>query len=657
MTSPTASPSPGSPLSEELLSTAQSSPLSNAQTSPLSPHDLSAAAILATLSESRPPTSHGEHDDEDLEDDDIDGGIALGDPQEYSALPAAGSLPHTPPATWLIPAQINDAWQTPGPGNMEVVQFPLDPHAAALETLSMAQPNPIQIPLHEDVTSWSQSAMTPVYTPNGEPDWDSDPYASITSNEQYLNLLNRDQFLPVTLYYKHFIASDDMELEDLSTPPVIMREDLQGDACDMQGICWDLLNATRETVRRKRANYQESHLTPALKRLRKTSTPNTENYFAFKRMNTRHQASVVHFQLRNLIAVTSRNDIFYADRDAVLRTDASGATPCAVLDLTKEMTEAGNFQITTLAAANDVVIAGGFEGEYALTSLSNTFGTPKTVGRIPIKPRDGRTHITNHLHIFSSRHNYTPQAILSSNDNRLRILDCHTNTLTHTFDFPQAVNCSATSPDSRLRVVVGDFRDTYITNAETGQIVETFDRAHADDAFACDWADDGIHVATAAQDSTINIYDARYWKGPLTTIYSELSIPRTLRFSPVGGGPRVLVAAEADDYLNIINAQTFESKQVFDYFGRLGGVSMTPDGSSLFLATSEPHFGGIMEFERCGWGESKIVDKEVKTVSWSETVMSDWTDVDNMDRDSNRRLVTGWHERQRRGLDLAGLVV
>jgi hypothetical protein len=235
------------------------------------------------------------------------------------------------------------------------------------------------------------------------------------------------------------------------------------------------------------------------------------------------------------------------------------------------------------------------------------------------------------------------------------------------------VNCSATSPDGRLRVVVGDFQDTLITNAETGQVIEKFDNIHTDDAFACDWADDGIHVATAAQDSTINIYDARFWKGPLTTLYSELSIPRTLRFSPVGGGPRVLVAAEADDYLNIINAQTFETKQVFDYFGRLGGISMTPDGSSLFLATSEPHFGGIMEFERCGWGESKIIDaqreihyvdeeeqdekKKNKTISWAETVVPDWDEEEAMEWNSDRRLVAGWHERARRGLDLASLVV
>ena len=156
---------------------------------------------------------------------------------------------------------------------------------------------------------------------------------------------------------------------------------------------------------------------------------------------------------------------------------------------------------------------------------------------------------------------------------------------------------------SLLLLCVGDFHQTLITNAETGQPFETL-KAHKDDAFACAWADDGIHVASAAQDSTIAVWDARYWRKPLAVLPAEQSIPRILRFSPVGSGPRVLVAAEADDYINIINAQTFESKQVFDLFGPTAGISMTPDGQSLFVANAERRFGGIVELERTGWGET-----------------------------------------------------
>lgn len=370
-------------------------------------------------------------------------------------------------------------------------------------------------------------------------------------------------------------------------------------------------------------------------------------------MNTAHKPFIPHFQLRNLIASTSRNDVYYAARHKVMRTDASGSPATAIMDLSKLVTDGQRFQVTTLAALDDVLIAGGFEGEYALTSLSATYGTPFTLGRIKDRAPDSKSHITNHIHLCESRSNYTPQAVLCSNDFRLRVLDCGTNTFTHSFLYPTAVNCSATSPNGRMRVVVGDFQETLITNAETGQPFESLN-SHTDDVFACAWADDGIHVATAAQDSTIVVWDARYWGKPLTVLYSELSIPRVLRFSPVGGGPRVLVAAEADDYISIINAQTFESRQVFDFFGSTAGISMTPDGQSLFVANSEKRFAGIMELERAGWSEKRGAKRWEDDLEKDE-MMVDWANEDRLNVD--RRVVCGWDERERRGAGLGELTV
>jgi hypothetical protein len=171
-------------------------------------------------------------------------------------------------STYAYPADIPSEWQTLGTGMPDATHYTLDQHATALDSLSMDQPHPVHIPLIEG-TPWSHPFMTPMYTPHLELDLDSDPYSFVTSNEEYLNLLNRDQFLPVTLYYKHFIDGDGLGLEDLSTPPVITRQDLRGEACDMQGISWDSLSTTREIVRKKRTGYQESHLSPALKRTRK----------------------------------------------------------------------------------------------------------------------------------------------------------------------------------------------------------------------------------------------------------------------------------------------------------------------------------------------------------------------------------------------------
>jgi len=338
-----------------------------------------------------------------------------------------------------------------------------------------------------------------------------------------------------------------------------------------------------------------------------------------------------------------------------LCTDASGSPATTIMDLTKRVTDGQRFQVTTLAASDDVLIAGGFEGEYALASLSSTYGTPLTLGRTRDRSPASKSHITNHIHLFESRNNYNSQAVFGSNDHRLRILNCETNTFTHSFLFPAAVNCSATSPDGRLRVVVGDFQETLITNAETGQSFESLN-SHTHDAFACAWADNGIHVATAAQDSTVVIWDARYWDKPLTVLYSELSIPRVLRFSPVGSGPPVLVAAEADDYVSIINAQTFETRQVFDFFGSAAGISLTPDGQSLFIANEENRFGGIIELERTGWNENRCsMQSSQDHHSMHDDVMADWMDEDDLQQDP--RVVCHWAERDRRHMSLGELYV
>lgn len=381
------------------------------------------------------------------------------------------------------------------------------------------------------------------------------------------------------------------------------------------------------------------------------STPNTDSFFQFRRINTKPRAFVPHFQLRNIVTATSRNDVYYAKGHQVLHTDAEGVPEDVVVDLSKHL--APDASITTIASHGDVLIAGAFEGEYAIANLSSTHGSPCTFGRTSDFATDTKSRIVNHMHLFPSRRTYIPQAVLCSNDHRLRVLDCGTNTFIHSFQYSAAVNCSATSPNGRMRVVVGDFQETLITNAETGQPFETLN-SHTDDAFACAWADDGIHVATAAQDSTIVVWDARYWEKPLAVMKSELSVPRSLHFSPIGSGPRVLVAAEADDFINVINAQTWESKQVFDFFGPVGGASFTPDGQSLFVANGERRFGGIIELERTGWA-----DKTGRRGSFDDEhrddIVTDWVGDGALDADG--RVLAGDVQRRRRHVDLSDVIV
>lgn len=315
------------------------------------------------------------------------------------------------------------------------------------------------------------------------------------------------------------------------------------------------------------------------------------------------------------------------------------------MDLSSAGADGNRARITTLAGSEDVLIAGCFNGEYAMTNLRSEYGTPPTLGRAS----ESGNGITNHIHTFHSRTSGTTRAALCSNDNVLRVLDCYTDTFTDSFRYAQPINCSATSPNGRMRAVVGDFHDTLITNAETGKPFEVLS-AHTDDVFACAWADDGIHVATSGQDHRIVVWDARNWSEPLTVLESELAVPRSLRFSPVGGGPRVLVSAEADDFVNIIDAVSWDNRQVIDSFGPITGITMTADGAELYIANSDPKVGGIMAFERDTWDRQLRGWKSEKERRVFNRRMSglEWENQNLLDADD--RVVWARVGRERRGV-------
>ncbi|KAI9764984.1 MAG: hypothetical protein M1840_007906 [Geoglossum simile] len=379
----------------------------------------------------------------------------------------------------------------------------------------------------------------------------------------------------------------------------ITAKQVSGDDFDIQGINWKALGVSRAEARKARKEYYKNYTNLKNGRLPLEPIPSTESFVNFRRTANDNIAHLAHFQLRNLLYATSKNDVYYAGKSMVIRADPFTKTTTTIMDLSRpsESFVPGGVKISTLTATHGVLIAGGFNGEYALASLQAERGTKHVEGCVT----SHENGITNHVHTYRSRTSDHPYAVFSSNDQKIRILDCYSNRFlkTHSFDVP--VNCSATSPDSRLRVVVSDHTQVLIVDAESGEMVERLD-GHSDFGFACAWADDGRHVATGNQDMQVRIYDARNWSQPLKLIPTEMAGCRSLRFSPVGGGKRVLVIAEPADIVSVVDADLFETKQNIDFFGEIGGVSFTPDGRDLFIANMDPKVGGVMEFERSGYG-------------------------------------------------------
>ncbi|KAH4057369.1 hypothetical protein HBH98_048350 [Parastagonospora nodorum] len=605
---------------------------------------LAAATTLATLADGRPPASYEDYEDDD--DDDHSGGISItpADLHEYTAASAMAD-------THMTDTHMTDTHMTEQDvAEQQQSLMAESPFEPATESELPLPPVPsyhipsIQAPFPQPSSGYTSSS-----------DSIQEPLTPIV--EDHFSIEDGAAFVPIASFFHRIAPAKPAVpgLDLLERPPSITRDQLQGDSVDPQGIDWFIRNITRSHVRAKRAAYQSAQLSPSPHQTPKaTRISNSDNFFQFRRYNAipeKERATSPHFQLRNVLTATSWNDIYYTCENQVIRTDAEGTVREKIIDFSNRLSAQAS--ITTIASIGNVLIAGTFDGEYAIADLSSAHDSSCTFGRTSDLNLETRSRIVNHMHLCESRSTYTPQAVLCSNDYHMRVLDCATNQFTHSYLYPAAVNCSATSPNGRMRVVVGDFKETLITNAETGQPFEIL-HGHNEDAFACAWADDGIHVATAAQDSSITVWDARNWATPIKNIASQLSIPRSLRFSPVGSGPRVLVAAEADDYINVINAQTFESKQVFDFFGPIAGISFTPDGQSLFIANGEKKFGGIIELDRTGWAERTAQYKNFQDPDWDD-LMTDWAYDDGFS--SHDRAVCGDTERERRCVDFGGLVV
>ncbi|CAG8982641.1 hypothetical protein HYALB_00006036 [Hymenoscyphus albidus] len=403
-----------------------------------------------------------------------------------------------------------------------------------------------------------------------------------------------------------------------SIPPV-RRCDLRGEECDIQRINWTELGVLRREAKVVRSRFYHNYTNMPSRhqpfpREQGMMPFDSENYFKFRRMDFDRKVRLCHFQLRNVMACASRGHVFYAGKSKVLQwnplsvVNAPLRPSTRVIDLSNPTVTplasqgVDGMQVSTLATAHDVLVAGGFAGEYALVNLRAHKDTKHTEGLVVTEDSNA---ITNHVQVHTLRGSSLPVAAFSSNDCGFRLLDVNTNKFISEHKYDEALNCSAISPDQRLRVCVGDTTDVLITHADTGEILQRL-RGHRDYGFACDWADDGWTVATGNQDMQVKIWDARNWSRPVTSIVAEMAGVRKLKFSPIGSGKKVLVAAEPADIISVIDAQTFQTKQTLNFFGETGGVDFTNDGQDLFVGICDNMRGGIMQFERCGFaGEAQ----------------------------------------------------
>ena len=416
------------------------------------------------------------------------------------------------------------------------------------------------------------------------------------------------------------------------------------DPPDFQGIHWSRFQTTKEEAREVRRMTYNNHVNVIgdkeaigyflsnrgkfgsqqfKMKFSEKPIPAHDRFFDFRETNTKFRGYITHFQLRHNLYASSKNALFYIRRPRLgqgygayidvhpfIEPHISCFNPETsvderVVDFRPYMTRdpPGVFRPSTLNAANGVLTVGSFEGKYAMKSLSATFEAKPTMGVVTPGGQEGQDGSVNHIQGFLDRRSGLPQVAFSSNDENVHILDSTTNKFVNSHPFPYAVNSSAISPDGRLRLLVGDHCSPIVANADTGEEIVRL-QGHRDYGFACDWAPDGVTMATGHQDGFVRVWDARNFSQCTCEISMEMAGSRTLQFSPLGTGKRVLIIAETGDFVHVVDAQTFESKQVIEFFGEIAGFSMPPDGSALYIANQDSKYGGLMEFER-DWGSAE----------------------------------------------------
>ncbi|KAK2745890.1 hypothetical protein FQN57_003503 [Myotisia sp. PD_48] len=446
------------------------------------------------------------------------------------------------------------------------------------------------------------------------------------------------------------ISSEAARVLNWSRPEKISRpENHRHRSFDIQNIPWShKLNVKREDARMLRDRmYTSYHNLRYDAHGFAAKLPQKENYFKAKSMYTTFKASMAHFQLRNLMSVTASNTVQYVSRSKVYSvTPFYNHTACLMdlCDVSSSDILFDSVKISTMKSKHGVAIIGGFGGEYAYRSdMSHQSRVEGHITR-------NQNSITNHIDVVQHRTSRNPQAIISSNDQCIRILDCETNKFVRVQEFARAINCTDTSPDGRLRVIVGDSPDAWVVDSDSGKPLQAL-AGHQDYGFACAWSPDMLHIATSNQDKTVNIWDARMWR-ILQTIDSDVAGYRSLRFSPVGGGPRTLLMCEPADRIAIVNAQTYQTRQVHDFFGEIGGADYSPDGGRIWVANMDAKFGGLMEFDRCEWGQefgighTKRRHIESRGDLYHPDLPNEW--LPEADLDGDPRCVLGPGEREMR---------
>ncbi|CAA3020034.1 uncharacterized WD repeat-containing -like [Olea europaea subsp. europaea] len=371
---------------------------------------------------------------------------------------------------------------------------------------------------------------------------------------------------------------------------------------DIQGIPWGRLGITRERYRKNRLEQYKNYenIPRSGEGLEKECkiTKRGNSYYEFRRNSMSVKSTILHFQLRNLVWPTSKHDVYFMSLSSVVHWSSLTCKASEVLNLSGHVTPSEKYpgslldgftqtEVSTLAVKNNLLVAGGFQGELICKYLDRPGICYCT------RTTHGDNAITNAVEIYTSRSGGI-HFIASNNDCGVRDFDVETFKSKHIY-FPWPVNHTSLCPNTKLLVIVGDDPDGMLVDSSSGKIIAHL-RGHKDYSFASAWHPDGITFATGNQDKTCRIWDARNLSKSVTALKGNLGSIRSIRYTSDG---RFMAMAEAADFVHVFDVESgYEKEQQMDFFGEISGMSFSPDTESLFIGIWDLTYGSLVEYGR-----------------------------------------------------------
>ncbi|KAG0057400.1 hypothetical protein BGZ83_010859 [Gryganskiella cystojenkinii] len=372
----------------------------------------------------------------------------------------------------------------------------------------------------------------------------------------------------------------------VSRQTIVEQEDVLEGLADIQGIRWREGEHGKNTYKKLRGSFSLHMLSHApgitFQENREPLNYEGNEFYRFRYTDTNIHCTHEHPQLRNLVAATSKNDLYYLHDNSIQHWSPQLRTTKTILGEPLRGAHARvPHKITTLAAMDDLLMVGGMDGGFSFMNLQ-TCKNP-VLGSFS----DTDYFEVNAIEMSRSRTG-DPHAYVSTNDKHVRCLDLRTLEQKASYPTNWFVNYTAQSPDGHMIALVGDDKNGEIMSVNSRERIATL-TGHRWHTFSAAWSPTSTMLATGGDDRSTCIFDTRMMNRPVHILGSEIQESvRSLRYSSCG---RYLAMAEDSSRVHIVDtASDYTKAQVIDFVGDISGISFTPDAESLFIGVSNVHF-------------------------------------------------------------------